>query len=98
MKISDFQVGNEMRSVDLIELPGGKRRNPNFPGGQGRREETSESLMNSARSSYQQGVLMEEDHRSVLIIGGIQIFLPTSPSRGQCINCCRCNRRKTNAE
>jgi hypothetical protein len=31
-------------------------------------------------SSYQQGVLMEEDQRCVLIIGGIQIFLPNSPA------------------
>jgi hypothetical protein len=36
--------------------------------------------MNSAESSYQQGVLMEEDQRCVLIIGGIQIFLPNSPT------------------
>jgi hypothetical protein len=30
-------------------------------------------------SSDQQGVIMEEDHRSILIIRGIQIFLPISP-------------------
>jgi hypothetical protein len=36
--------------------------------------------MNSVESSYQRGVLMEEDQRCVLIIGGIQIFLPNSPT------------------
>jgi hypothetical protein len=36
----------------------------------------SKSLMNSSRSLDQQGVLMEEDQRCVLIIGGIIIFLP----------------------
>jgi flagellar biosynthesis GTPase FlhF len=35
--------------------------------------------MNSAESSYQQGELMEEDQKCILIIGGIQIFLPISP-------------------
>jgi len=34
--------------------------------------------MKSTESSYQQGVMMEEDHRSVLITGGISVFLPTS--------------------
>jgi hypothetical protein len=36
--------------------------------------------MNSAEISYQQEVLMEEDQRCVLIIGGIKIFLPNSPT------------------
>jgi hypothetical protein len=40
----------------------------------------SESLMNSAESSYQQGELVEEDQKCILIIGGIQIFLPNSPA------------------
>jgi hypothetical protein len=30
-------------------------------------------------SSYQQGVMIEEDQRSILIIGGIEIFLPSNP-------------------
>jgi hypothetical protein len=34
--------------------------------------------MNSEVSSDQQGVLTKEDKRSILIIGGIQIFLPSS--------------------
>jgi pyruvate/2-oxoglutarate/acetoin dehydrogenase E1 component len=40
----------------------------------GKREE-----MNSAESSYQQGELMEKDQKCIMIIGGIQIFLPSSP-------------------
>jgi hypothetical protein len=46
--------------------------------GKGDKMRLSESLKNIARSLDQQGVLMEEDHRCVLIIGGIKIFLPTS--------------------
>jgi hypothetical protein len=53
----------------------------------------SESLMNSEKSSDQQGALIgeEEDQRCILIIGGISIFLPSNPNRGQC----KCRRRKT---
>jgi hypothetical protein len=36
--------------------------------------------MNTVESSYQQGVMMEEYHRFVMIIGGIQIFLPIIPA------------------
>jgi len=40
----------------------------------------SESLMDSVESSYQQGVMIEEeDQRNFLIIGGIKIFLPSIP-------------------
>jgi hypothetical protein len=40
----------------------------------------SESLDNSEKSLDQQGVLIgeEEDHRYIIIIGGISIFLPRS--------------------
>jgi hypothetical protein len=39
----------------------------------------SESLIDSVESSDQQGVLTkEEDQRNILIIGGINIFLPSS--------------------
>jgi hypothetical protein len=39
-----------------------------------------ESLINSEESSDQQGVLTEEeDQRHILIIGGINIFLPSIP-------------------
>jgi len=39
----------------------------------------SESLINSVESSYQEGELVDKDHKCILIIGGIQIFLPSSP-------------------
>jgi hypothetical protein len=42
--ISYFQVGNEMGSVDLIDCQDGRKRNPRFPGGQGRGEETSSEV------------------------------------------------------
>jgi hypothetical protein len=36
--------------------------------------------MSSAVSSYQQGKLIEkEDQKSILMIGGIKVFLPYSP-------------------
>jgi hypothetical protein len=38
-----------------------------------------DSLMNSEVILDQQGMLTEEDQRSILIIGGIQIFLPNNP-------------------
>jgi hypothetical protein len=94
---SSFQVGNEEGSLDLIDCQGGRGEIPDRQVGKG--EE-----MNSAESSYQQGVLIdedscgfadhmneddeklytpiavEEDQRCVLIVGGIQIFLPNSPA------------------
>jgi hypothetical protein len=48
--------------------------------GKGDEERLSESLTSSKKSSYQQGVLMEEDQRGILIIGGISIFLPIIPT------------------
>ena len=39
-----------------------------------------EILMNSTESSYQQGKLVKKDHKRILIIGGIQISLPNSPT------------------
>jgi hypothetical protein len=35
--------------------------------------------MNSGESLYQQGVLTGEDKIYILIIGGIEVFLPSSP-------------------
>jgi hypothetical protein len=35
--------------------------------------------VNLAESSYQQGEMMEGDHKCIMIIGGIKIFLPNSP-------------------
>jgi hypothetical protein len=66
-------VGNEERSGDLIDCQVGREKIPSCRVGKG--EE-----MNSAEISYQQEVSMEEDQRCVLIIGGIQIFLPNSPT------------------
>jgi hypothetical protein len=57
---------------DLIDCQKGRAEIPDFQVGKGKK-------MNSAESSYKQGELMEEDHRNILIIGGIQIFLPSSP-------------------
>jgi hypothetical protein len=66
-----------MRSVDLIDFQEGRSEVPNCQVGK-------EEGMNSSRSSYQQGDRqMEEDQRSVLIIGGIQICLPSSPVEGR---------------
>jgi hypothetical protein len=77
----DCQVGNEMRSIDLIDCEEGRREIPYFQVGKGEERILSESLMNSAEISYQQGELMEQDQRCILIIGGIKIFLPNSPAK-----------------
>jgi hypothetical protein len=37
-----------------------------------------ETLMNSEKSSDQQGVQTGENHRCFLIIGGIELFMPSS--------------------
>jgi hypothetical protein len=102
---SDFQVGNEMGSwEDLIDFQESRgEETPSCQVGEENEGRLSESLMNSAESSYQQGVLIgedsygfaehvneddekldtltiqEEDQRNILIIGGIEIFLPSSP-------------------
>jgi hypothetical protein len=68
-----FHLGDEMGSSrDLIDCQEGKNEIPNFQVSKG--EE-----MSSEVSSYQQGMLTEEDQRSFLVIGGIQIFLPNNP-------------------
>jgi hypothetical protein len=46
--------------------------------GKGSERKLFESLMNSAESSYKKGELVEVDQWSILIIGGIEIFLPSS--------------------
>jgi hypothetical protein len=103
MKSSDFQVGNEMGSFDLIEFQVGSRKFPYCQVGREKEMRLSESLRISKESSCQEGVMIdedscgfvdhvneydeklnnitiqEEDQRSILIIGGIQIFLPNSP-------------------
>jgi hypothetical protein len=45
--------------------------------GKGEERRLFESLKSLDESSDQQGVLTKEDHRIILIIGGIKIFLPT---------------------
>jgi hypothetical protein len=54
-------VGNEMRSVDLIDFQVGRREILDFQVGKGIRMRLSESLKSSEVSSYQQGVLIDED-------------------------------------
>jgi hypothetical protein len=102
----DCHVGNEKRSVDLIDCQEGRGDIAIFQVGKGEK-------MSSAKSSFQQGALTdgkeakerphpyedscgiarhvneddeklntsitkEEDHRSILVIGGIKIFLQRS--------------------
>jgi hypothetical protein len=100
---SDFQVGNEMGSLDLIDCQVGSRKFPNCQVGRGKEMRLSESIIDSVESSCQQGVLIgeescgfadhvnedddklktctiqKEDQKSILMIRGIQIFLPESP-------------------
>jgi hypothetical protein len=65
-ELLDCQVGNVMRSLeDLIE----------FQVGRGKEMRLSKSLMNSEESSDQQGVLTGEGQKSILMIGGIKVFL-----------------------
>ena len=70
----------EMGSIDLIDCHMGRREVPNFQVGRGKEMRLSESLRSSEVSSIQQGVLTEEDQKSIMIIGGISIFLPISPA------------------
>jgi hypothetical protein len=70
---SDFQVGNEMGSLeDLIDCQEGREEIPDFQVGKGEEMRLSDSLMNSEVSSYQQGMMTEEDQRSILIIGELR--------------------------
>jgi hypothetical protein len=68
-----------MGSWDLIDCQVGSRKFPNFQVGRGKEMRLSKSLMNSEESSYQQGVLTGENQKSILMIGGIQLFLPRNP-------------------
>jgi hypothetical protein len=77
---SDCQVGNEMGSLDLIDCQvGSNKKFPNCQVGRGKEMRLSEGLMNSEESSDQQGVLTGENQKRILIIGGIEVFLPSSP-------------------
>jgi hypothetical protein len=75
---SDCQVGNEMGSLDLIDYQLGIKKFPNCQVGKGKEMRLSESLTNLEESSYQQGVLTGENHERILIIGGMEVFIPSS--------------------
>jgi hypothetical protein len=75
----DCQVGNEMGSDGLIDSQVGRRKFPNCQMGRGKEMRLSKSLMNSEESSNQQGVLTGGNQKSILMIGGIQVFLPSNP-------------------
>jgi hypothetical protein len=64
---------------DLINCKEGREEIPDHQVGKGEEMRLSDSLMNSEVSLDQQGMLIEEDQRSILIIGEIDIFLPKSP-------------------
>jgi hypothetical protein len=71
--LSDCQMSNKMGSEDLIDCQEESREIPYFQEGKGEQ-------MNSELSSYQQMQQIErEDQRDLLMIGGIGIFLPSSP-------------------
>jgi hypothetical protein len=101
-EISNYQMGNETGSIDLIDYQVGNRKFPSCQVGREKEVRLSESLRSSKVSSCQRGVLIdgdscgledhvnedgdklktftihEEDQRSILIIGGIKIFLLNS--------------------
>jgi hypothetical protein len=47
--------------------------------GKGKEMRLSKSLMNLEESSDQQGVLTGENQKRIMIIGGIEVFLPSNP-------------------
>jgi hypothetical protein len=61
-----------MGSLDLIDYQVGSRKLPYCQVGKG-------GKMNSEESSDQQGVLTGEGQKYILIIGGIEVFLPSIP-------------------
>jgi len=68
-----------MGSLDLMHYQVANKKFPNCQVGKGKEMRLFESLMNLEESSYQQGVLTGEDKIYILIIGGIEVFLPSSP-------------------
>jgi hypothetical protein len=79
-ELSGFLEVNEKRSmVDLKGFQVGIEESSDFQVGKGEDMRLSDSLMNSEVSLDQQGMLTEEDQRSILLIRGIEIFLPSSP-------------------
>jgi hypothetical protein len=78
-EVSSIQQGvlMKMGSVDLIVCQGSSRKIPYCQVGRDEQMRLSESLINSEVSLDQQMQLTkEEDRRNLLMIGGIQIFLP----------------------
>jgi hypothetical protein len=65
-------------SKDPIDFQEGRSEIPSFQVDRGDKMRLSESLENSKISSDHQGVMAEEDQRSVPIIVKIREFLPTS--------------------
>ena len=68
-----------MGSWDLIDCQVGNKKFPNFQVGKGKEMRLSESFMNSEESLDQQGVLTGENQKIIMIIGGIEVFLPSNP-------------------
>jgi hypothetical protein len=59
--ISNCQVGNKMRSIDLIDCQEGRGEILDFQVSKGCKTRLSKSLKSSEVSSYRQGVLIEGD-------------------------------------
>jgi hypothetical protein len=74
--LSDDEMGS---LEDLIDCQVSREEIPYFQVGKGEKMRLSKSLMNSEVSLDQQEELTEKDQRSLLIIGGIEVFLPHSP-------------------
>ena len=76
--ISHCQVGNGSRSLqDLIDCQEGSRKIPICQVGRDEQMRLSEGLIKSEVSLNQpEELIEEEDQRSLLMIGGIQVFLP----------------------
>jgi hypothetical protein len=81
---SQQEVLMKMGSVDLIVCQGSSREIPYFQVGRDKQMRLSEGLINSEVSLNQPEELTEEeDLRSLLMIGGIQIFLPFSQEEAE---------------
>jgi hypothetical protein len=71
--------GIEMRSVDLIDCQEGDREIPYFQVGRDEQMRLFEGLINSEVSLNHLEELTEEEYqKNLLMIGGIQIFVPFS--------------------
>jgi hypothetical protein len=97
-EISYLQEGNEKRSVkDLADFQEGRTTISSCQVGKEEEMILFESLGSSEVISDQQRVLTEEDHRCILIIGGIKIFLPSNPVEASaCVEGVEEERQPTN--